>query len=185
MKTHVFAVALAWISILAPGLTAEDCSTDMIEGRYALVGQLWDLRNSPPTPATVGGMINADGNGKIVEWLDALTAVTPEGSSRSVFRDVAEEAKAAGSAIAYEVEPDCRARIQAEVLTPFGVVPIHLEGAVAAGGREILLSQVDSPLFVSTVVAKSVKDPVGQIGRQSEAIQRLLERLAIRNGLKP
>ncbi len=183
MKRHICVCALVWSAALNPALSADDCSVDMIEGRYAIVGQLWDLRNAPPTPASFSGAFVADGKGRIAEYLDVLTAVTPQNTSRSVFRDLVAEAKAAGSAIIYEVEPDCRVRIQAQLMTPFGVVPVHLEGALAAGGREILLSQVNSPLFVSTSVAKSVRDPVGQLGQQSEAIKALLDRPGSITGL--
>ncbi len=186
MQTRFFLFGVAAALLATPLGAAEVCELSDIEGRYAVYSQLWDLRASPPSPATISGTFYANGTGAITEWRDVLTtSVLAEQRSRTVPRDVIAAASAAGFPVLYEVDSDCRFRIQTQVLTPRqGVQPVRLEGAIASGGRELFITQVDS-FFVSTAVAKSVEDPAARGAARAADIKELLDRVAVRNGLRP
>lgn len=143
------------------------------------MASIWNVSGGAMTPESAAGSLVADGMGTITEWKDTRVHVAADGESTVVQpRDLVAFAASSGNAVTYEVAADCRTTIRADL----GVAVIELKGALVSGGRELMATRTSPPGFVAPGVFKSVDPPAsGELG----AISALLERMAVRMGLRP
>lgn len=187
-------VCTAALAVPAFPSDGDGCSTEDFQGRYAVQALIFNTSVAPPRPETAGGSLYADGEGRITEWTDILTIGSSDGTgTRNVPRDLVAEATAANSELRYEVNADCRMQLGGDLMTPFGVVPLSLNGALVDGGRSVLLTQV-SDVRVSVAEFRAtggdeddeeIVDRISGLEAQIGDLKDLLDRVAIRNGLVP
>lgn len=183
---------MAWPLVVASALAAgpalgQECSNADFKGRYgvqasvALVGAATEAKDN-----WVAGVAVADGAGVITEWKDTFVVVPPGGAERLVIeRDAVAAAAEAGERVTYSVSPDCRIAIRA----PLGDFVIETRGVLVNGGREVLDVQTEPPNSMGgghwIAMGEAGKEDFASIQEQLNAMKALLDRIAVRNGLRP
>lgn len=171
-------------TILALGTTgsaAAECSNADFAGRYGFMAQGQILQDGPRDirPYWLAGTVHSDGSGVITEWKDTYVRAPESGVSQPVEdRDVIAFAAANGGSVTYEVTADCRITIQADLV----VALIEIRGALMHGGQEVHGVQTSPEGFMAGGVFKSIDPPAAS--RLSD-LKELLDRVAVRNGLRP
>lgn len=169
------------LSLLAAGSAAAECSNADFAGRYSFMVQGQILQDGPKDirPEWIAGTVYSDGAGVITEWKDTDVRVPESGVSQSVQeRDVVAFAAANGGSVTYEVTPDCRMTLRANLV----VAVIEVRGGLMQGGQEFHGVQTSPEGFMGGGVFKSIDPPAA--GLLSE-LKSLLDRVAVRNGLRP
>ena len=169
------------LSLFAAGSAAAECSNADFAGRYGFMVQGQILQDGPRDirPEWIAGTVRSDGAGVITEWKDTDVRAPESGVSQSVQeRDVVAFAAANGGSVTYEVAPDCRMTLRADLV----VALIEVQGVLMHGGQELRGVQTSPEGFMGGGVFKSIDPPAA--GRLSD-LKDLLDRVAARNGLRP
>jgi hypothetical protein len=173
------------LSLLPAGAAAANCSNADFFGRYGFMVQGQILQDGPRDirPEWIAGTVYADGYGVITEWLDTDVRAPDSGGSQQVQqRDVVAFATANGGSITYEVSPDCRMVLRADLV----VALIEVHGVLMQGGQEFRGVQTSPEGFMGGGVFKSM-DPPGAV--LETKIDRLLNRFGLprdpRSTLRP
>lgn len=119
-----------------------------------------------------GAVAHADGK-------DTDVRVPESGVSQSVQeRDVVAFAAANGGSVTYGVTPDCRMTLRADLI----VALIEIHGVLMHGGQEFRGVQTSPEGFMGGGVFKSIDPPAADL---LSDLKSLLDRIAVRNGLRP
>lgn len=174
------ALSFAIIVISAGSIaSAQECSNADFQGRYAFFGENSILGGHVGNFAA--GTVYADGSGQITEWKDTFVFVHP-GTGEKVVLPRDNVASAEGP-VTYEVLPDCRIAIRwVSTLRPPQDNVVEFHGGLAAGGREVFGTLVGLQELTSGAQFKSMEP---EAGPALTAIKDLLNRVAVRTGLRP
>jgi len=174
-------ILLTILLLVAAGSAAAECSNADFAGRYGFMAQGQILQDGPRDVRTewIAGTVYSDGAGVITEWKDTDVRVPESGVSQSVQeRDVVAFAKANGGSVTYGVTADCRMTIRADLV----VALIEVQGVLMHSGREFRGVQTSPEGFMGGGVFKSMDPPAADL---LSDLRRLLNRLAVWNGLRP
>jgi len=177
LTRSVSILAVTLILAVAPAL-AQDCTNAHMKGRYAMSLQIHDFDGNRTGSAV--GTINADGAGTMTEWMQTRISLQGVGNELVVQQlDFAALVGQAGNVIEYEVAADCQGTIVGD-LGQFA-----LEGVVslANGGKEAFFQQTATPDGnLASGVLRSMEPSTAD---DLADIKALLDRVAVRNGLRP
>lgn len=171
--------ALAAICILglAPAF-GQECTNADFSGRYAISTENRDAEEN-----RVGGNVGtlfADGQGTITEWTQTSAGFSTQTGERIVVtNDFAALIAVAGNVITYAVGADCRIVVSGD----FGAFQLEGVAAIAHHGKVIPFQMTSSPDgTLASGVFRSL-EPIAS--EEISAVKQLLDRIAIRNGLRP
>lgn len=166
------------------------CTNELLRGWYSFGGSGLELPGPGSFPASVIGTFYADGQGKMTTFRLQEAVNTPPDFMGFLVLSRDPVAEGAVPAVDYNVEPDCSGRITWLDQTPFEAdVETALPFVLANGGREgwALRTEPASTFLLSFKrmdgADRSLGSQLEQLSSDLAATKRLLDAVAIRNGL--
>ena len=175
----IFGGMLTAAMVLAVATAAgEECSNADFSGRYAIATENYDF-SGRRAGANIG-TLSVDGAGTIGEWKQTSVVFAADGGEPLVVQnDFGALIASVGNKMVYEVGADCQVMLGGD----FGAFELQGVGVLANGGKVLSFHQTTSPNgLLASGVFRSVEP--GAADELAE-LKRLLDRVAVRNGLRP